>query len=673
MKNALLFLALCFYSFPSFSQDNFAPLDVYDLEFATQPQFSPDGKQIIYARSFMDIMTDRRLSNLWITDISGKDHRPLTTGNHNQRSPLWSPDGKKIAYLSNESGKTQIHMLWLDNGQSAKISNLQTGVSNLKWSPDGRWLAFTMRVKKDAQSFGNMPKKPKGAKWADAPKYIDRLVYRSDGSGYVEESYNHIFVMPTEGGSPRQISNGDFNHSNPEWSKNSQSIFCSANRQKDWEYDQRNSEIYSIDLLSNQYTPLTKRYGPDGNPSLSPNGEWLAYTGYDDKKMGNHLTRIHLMKTDGSEKKALTKDIDLSFGSMLWDDDGKGLYVFYNEKGNSKVGHLNLNGELNNLANNLGSSSIGRPYSGGQFDVANGNIAFTQSTPEQPSELALYNSSTKATSTLSNLNDDILPRKKLAQVKEKWFESSFDGRKIQGWVMTPPDFDSKKKYPLILEIHGGPFTNYGDRFSPELQLLANAGYVVLYTNPRGSTSYGKEFADLIHHNYPSNDYDDLMSGVDAVIKEGYIDTDRLFVTGGSGGGVLTSWIIGKTDRFAAAVVAKPVINWYSWALTSDIAGVVDYWFPGKPWDHQEHYMKRSPISLVGNVKTPTMLLTGEQDYRTPISESEQYYQALKMQKVPAAMVRIQGASHGIAAKPSNLLAKVSYILAWFEKYDKGGS
>ncbi|MBT8219318.1 MAG: prolyl oligopeptidase family serine peptidase, partial [Bacteroidia bacterium] len=252
-----------------------------------------------------------------------------------------------------------------------------------------------------------------------------------------------------------------------------------------------------------------------------------------------------------------------------------------------------------------------------------------------------------------------------------WWKSSFDDRDIQGWVVYPPDYDPSKKYPVLLEIHGGPFANYGSRFSAECQLFAAKGYIVLYANPRGSTSYGKEFGNLIHHNYPSEDYDDLMSGVDALIAEGNVDEDQLYVTGGSGGGVLTSWIIGKTNRFRAAVVAKPVINWYSFVLYADNpATFYKYWFPGKPWDHMEHYMKRSPISLVGNVTTPTMLLTGEEDWRTPIAESEQYYAALKIQGVDASMVRIPGASHGIANKPSNLIAKVNAITKWFEDHKK---
>ena len=259
----------------------------------------------------------------------------------------------------------------------------------------------------------------------------------------------------------------------------------------------------------------------------------------------------------------------------------------------------------------------------------------------------------------------------MGKVEEVWYSSSYDGKKIQGWLVYPPDFDPNKKYPLILEIHVGPFLNYGFRFSAEAQLFASAGNFVLYTNPRGSTSYGKDFANLIHHNYPSQDYDDLMSGVDHVIERGYVDENNLFVTGGSGGGVLTSWTIGKTDRFKAAVVAKPVINWYSFVLYADnISTFYKYWFPGMPWDNIDEYMRRSPISYVKNVKTPTMLLTGEDDYRTPMAESEQYYAGLKLNKVESMLVRIPGADHGIASRPSNLIAKVNAILAWFDKYKK---
>jgi acylaminoacyl-peptidase len=270
---------------------------------------------------------------------------------------------------------------------------------------------------------------------------------------------------------------------------------------------------------------------------------------------------------------------------------------------------------------------------------------------------------------ITRLNDDLFNHKELGDVEPIWFDSSHDGRKIQGWIVKPPGFDRQKKYPLILEIHGGPFANYGDRFAAELQLYAAAGYVVLYVNPRGSTSYGYDFAALIDHNYPSQDYDDLMSGVDEVIARGFVDPKQLYVTGGSGGGVLSSWIVGKTDRFRAAVVAKPVINWYSFVLTADHYNYfARYWFGKYPWEDPESYLKRSPLSLVGDVKTPTMLLTGEKDYRTPISESEQFYQALKLRKVDTALVRVPEASHGIASRPSYLIAKVACILKWFEMH-----
>jgi len=267
------------------------------------------------------------------------------------------------------------------------------------------------------------------------------------------------------------------------------------------------------------------------------------------------------------------------------------------------------------------------------------------------------------------LNEDLLGQRQLGEVEELTFPSSFADRPIQAWVVRPPQFDASATYPMILEIHGGPFAAYGPRFSTEMQLFAAAGYVVLYVNPRGSTSYGEAFANLIHHDYPGHDHDDLMSAVDALLAQGYVDPDRLYITGGSGGGVLSTWMVGKTDRFAAAAAVKPFVNWLSFALTTDFyTEVARYWLPGQAWEHAEHCWAHSPLALVGDVVTPTLLITGEDDYRTPISETEQYYQALKLQGVDAAMVRVPGASHGITARPSHQIAKVSHVLAWFERY-----
>jgi dipeptidyl aminopeptidase/acylaminoacyl peptidase len=274
---------------------------------------------------------------------------------------------------------------------------------------------------------------------------------------------------------------------------------------------------------------------------------------------------------------------------------------------------------------------------------------------------------------LTHLNDNLLGSKDLAKVGRLEVKSSADGRAIDAWLVTPPGFDPARKYPLILEIHGGPFDAYGPSFSTDDQLYAAAGYVVLFANPRGSTSYGAEFANLIHHAYPGQDYDDLMSAVDAAIAKGFIDPDQLYVTGGSGGGVLTAWIVGKTGRFKAAAVQKPVIDWASFALTADdTAFFAKYWFGKAPWEDPQGYWSRSPLSLVGNVTTPTMVVVGEEDFRTPDSEAEQFYSALQLRGVPTALVKVPGASHGgLAARPSQSAAKASAILAWFGRYRTG--
>jgi acylaminoacyl-peptidase len=541
----------------------------------------------------------------------------------------------------------------------------------MTWSPDGKWIAFSMFVPEAPKSLVQMPKAPKGAKWAPPAKYIDDMYYKGDGQGFLSPGYRQLFILSVDGGTPRQITHGkNGSLTSFSWTKDSKSLIFSSNRNEDWEFQTNNSEIYKISINGGDPVQLTNRQGPDNAPRVSPDGRSIAYLGFDDQYLGFQITKLYVMNIDGSNAKCLTPDLDRSVNNIHWSHDGSGLYFQYSDKGNGKIGFVDLRGSLSELASNVQGLSLGRPYSGGAFSVAsNGNFAFTHGTPDHPADLATSSKGSSTINRLTNLNDDLFSYKKLGEVEEIWYESSYDQRRIQGWICKPPNFDPNKKYPLILEIHGGPFANYGDRFSAEVQLFAAAGYVVLYTNPRGSSSYGSEFGNLIHHNYPNQDYDDLMSGVDEVISKGYIDEDNLFVTGGSGGGVLTAWIVGHTDRFRAAVVAKPVINWYSFVLNADGPGFFyKYWFPGLPWDHLEHYMKRSPISYAGNVKTPTMLLTGEVDYRTPMSETEQYYTALKLSGVETAMVRIPEAGHGIASKPSYLMSKVVHILGWFDRY-----
>tara|TARA_R110002073_G_scaffold4213_1_gene27946 strand:+ start:83517 stop:85550 length:2034 start_codon:yes stop_codon:yes gene_type:complete len=655
----------------SYSQvkSNLELIDIFNMEYVSDPQISPDGSRIIYVRNFKDIMTDKNLSNLWIVNFDGSNNRPLTTGNNNDYYPRWSHDGEKLIFKSNMADeKMKLYMMWLDTKESVALTNTTSVPAEVSWSNDDKTLAFNMFVPIQHKSLVKMPAKPEGAKWNSPPIYIDDINYRGDGQGYLKSGNMQLFTLPIEGGTPRQLTFTDFDHGGPIWSKNNQLLYFSANFHKAEEMEPQDSEIYQLTINVGTIKPLTSRYGPDQSPVLSKNGTKIAYLGFDDKYQGYQLTDLYIMNADGTNSKVISKDFDRNIGTINWSNDGKGIYFQYDDKGDTKLAYMTLAGKVTVITENLGGLSLGRPYNAASYTVSNtGKFAYSLGGTDHPADLGVSDS--KSTKRLTALNDDLFAFRNLGNVEELWWESSFDQRKIQGWIVTPPNFDASKKYPMILEIHGGPFASYGSVYSAEIQAFAAAGYVVLYANPRGSTSYGEEFGNLIHHDYPNHDYDDLMSGVDAVIEKGYIDDKNLFVTGGSGGGTLTAWIVGKTNRFKAAVVAKPVINWYSFVLYADGAQFFSkYWFGKKPWEDPESYFKRSPLSYVSNITTPTMLLTGEQDFRTPIAETEQFYTALKLENVETAMVRIPGASHGIANRPSNLVAKIASILAWFEKY-----
>ena len=653
------------------SSDIFTPLDVFDLEYVSNTEISPDGNKILYQRNFNDIMTDESFSNIWLINFDGSENRPITTGNFKDTSPKWSNKGDKFVFKSNREGKSQIFLFDLTNNSIQKLTNFQYSISSIKWSPDDSYILFSSFIDDKRDKLIKMPEKPKGAKWNDPPVEISDLNYRYDGSGFRKPGETQFFTLPVTGGTPRQISNipAEKRAFQGEWIDKNTIVF-SANLNEDSDFNTINTEIYTLDINSGIQKALTSREGPDNSPKVSNDNSLIAYLGYDDEYLSYQQNSIYIMRTDGSGKYKIELDLDRNISNIYWSGDDKRIFFQYDDKGITKIGSTTLDGKLDFIIDQVGGLSFSRPYSGGFFSLSNNNrYSFTYGTAYNPADLAVGYKGSK--NRLTNLNKDLFDYKKLGNVEEIWYESSFDGEMIQGWIVKPPNFDESKKYPLILEIHGGPHTNYGFHFSSEVQLFASKGYVVLYTNPRGSTSYGKEFANLIHHNYPSQDYDDLISGVDNLIERGYIDENNLFVTGGSGGGVLTSWIIGKTDRFSAAVVAKPVINWYSFVLYADNIGYFyKYWFEDLPWIDPESYLKRSPISYVGNVETPTMVLTGEKDYRTPMAESEQFYAGLKLNKVESMLVRIPNANHGIASKPSNLIAKVNAIISWFEKYKK---
>jgi len=634
-----------------------------DMESVSSARISPDGTQILFARGWVDKMEDRSRSNIWIVDIAGTRVRELTHGNWIDSSLVWSPDGKKIAFLSDRDGTTQIHVLWLDTREVAQLTHLERAPSSLVWSPDGKMLAFTCFIpdKKTILDV-ELPEFPKGAKMAEPAVIVDRLSWATDGRGPEPKGYSHIFIIDSQlGGTPRQVTSGDYSHNDPQWSWDGEVIYFSAIRRPDAEYLWDNSEIYSVKLDTLEIQTLTDRKGPDRSPRISPNGQWIAYTGHDDKNYTSHLGSIYLMDINGDQKKILAGDLPNSPTSITWAKDNSGVYYLMCEGGESNIYFVAKSGAIKKITE-------GVHYLSDLSLAQNGLVATTLSTFHKPGYLVTFNmKNPEKFIKIVDVNEDVLAGVKLGEVEEMWFKSP-DGLDLQGWLIKPAEFDPNKKYPMLLWIHGGPWSMYSVRFDWAWQNFAAEGYAVLYMNPRGSTGYGQDFVNGIQFSYPGKDRDDLLAGVDAAIGKGFIDENNLFVCGGSGGGVLTAWLVGHTDRFTAAVSMRPVINWHSFVGTTDGS---DWYrqFEKYPWEDPMLYAVRSPLHYVANVTTPTMVMTGEADLRTPMSQSEEYYRALKILKKETLLVRMPDEFHGWR-RPSHRLLQQLYLMAWFEKYMK---
>ncbi|HEY6186219.1 MAG TPA: S9 family peptidase [Pyrinomonadaceae bacterium] len=659
------------------AEGNRLSIDLYlDWEWASSPQISPDGSRIVFTRRWTDKINDKYETDVWIMNADGGRKRFLVKGSQ----PVWSPDGTRIAYIAQgQPSGSQIFVKWVDTGEETQLTRLERSPSNLKWSPDGKYIAFNMLVKAKAEMRIKMPEKPEGAKWVDPPRVVDRLNYRSDQSGFRPEGFEHIFVVPDTGGTPRQLTDGDYNYDEPEWMPDSQTLIFSAVRKPEAEYVRGGEDIYALSLRGGQARALTDRNGPDTNPTVSPDGRLIAYTGYDQNDNTYNVSKLYLMEASGANRRPLTAEFDRDPNNLIWAHDGSGIYFTTEDRGTNNLWFEPVKGgapvQITEGNHQLLTSSISRQGRAVGIlssateagDVVTFMVNATRAKPAtDPGDF-------RAPHRLTAVNDDLLEGRKLGEVEEIWYDS-VGNKKIQGWIVKPPDFDPSKKYPLMLYIHGGPHGMYGVGMNFEFQNHAAEGYVVLYTNPRGSTGYGQEFGNAINNNYPGEDYNDLMTGVDEVIKRGYIDERNLFVCGGSGGGVLTTWIVGHTDRFAAAVAMKPVVNWYSFVGTTDFSDWY-YNFKKLPWEDPQEHLRRSPITYVGNVKTPTMLMTGELDLRTPMEQTEQFYRALKMRKVDTMMVRIADEYHPINAvpglrHPSNRISQILYLRGWFEKYRK---
>ena len=648
--------------------------DYLDFEQVNDARISPNGRQVIYTRRWVDQKTDNWASALWIMDADGSRHRFLIDGSNAR----WSPSGDRILFIAKgDNDKPQIFIRWMnDEGAVSQVTRIDISPSSPEWSPGGEQIAFVAIVPTKDKWDIDLPSAPEGAEWTEPPRVLDRLHYRQDGVGFTEPGFMHLFVVPAESGTARQLTEGDWNVGSRfdglyfgaglSWMPDGNTIIFDGLNDSDGDFVYRKSQIYSIDVASREVTQLTTVPGYWSGPAVSNDGRRIAYLGYEESDVTYEMPRIHVMDSDGSNARLVAANFDRPASNLMWANNNRGFYFTAQDQGYVNVFFSNLNGDVRSVTSgqhSISLQSVNRATSTG--------IGVRSSFYEPGDVHSFLLNGRGAPEKLTSVNSDLLTDKSLGSHEEFWYEAS-DGNRAHGWIVKPPNFDPDKKYPLLMEIHGGPFGMYVGRFNFQYQVFASNGFVVLYTNPRGSTGYGEAFSQAIDHAYPSVDYLDLMGGVDALIERGYIDEKRMYVGGCSGGGVLSSWVIGHTDRFAAAAVRCPVTNWLSMAGTTDIPYFSFSFFQKPFWEDPTDWLHHSTLMYVGNVKTPTAIMTGEQDRRTPMAQSEEYFAALKILGVPAKLLRFNDQYHGTGSRPSNYMRTILYMMSWYNKYTLDG-
>lgn len=640
-----------------------------DYETVADPRISPDGSRVVYTRRWVNKLEDRWESALWIVNTDGTRNRFFAEGSN----ATWSPDGQRIAFFAEGEPKgTQLFVRWVDaEGEPSQVTRLTTTPADLRWSPDGRWLGFSTLVPDPPGWKIDLPAAPKGAKWTEGPRIVERLHFRQDRRGFMEPGYTHLFVVPADGGTPRPLTSGEWNvgarfdmlagNVGWDWTPDGRSIVTEGFQDTTADLNYRNSNLYVVDVKSGAVRRLTPTDGVWTNPTISPDGRWVAFAGYPATRKSYQAADLYLISLTGEGMRRLAGELDRDPEGLRWAADGSGVFFTAQDRGTENVWFAPLRGSARPVTTGTHMLSLGSLAS-------NGMAAGVRTSFHQPPDVVRIDLRGRGgVVPLTRVNEDLLAGIRLGAVEEVWYTST-GGARVQGWIVKPPLFDPARKYPLILEIHGGPHAMYNVGFNFALQNFAANDFVVLYTNPRGSTGYGTAFGNAIERAYPSVDYDDLMAGVDTVIGRGYIDTRRLFVGGCSGGGVLSSWVIGHTQRFAAAAVRCPVINWLSFAGQTDVPLFTANFFDKPFWEDPEPWLRQSPLMYVGNVTTPTLLMTGELDLRTPIAQTDEYYAALKMRGVPTTLLRFQGEYHGTGSKPSNFMRSQLYMMSWYRRW-----
>ena len=659
----------------------FEPADIYRISMTDKVEVSPDGAHVLFTRQQFDIQTDRRTTEWWLATVgkSGLDKHLLIPAQANAGGAVWAPDGKRIAYVAPWLGKPQIWVMDVTEGVGKPVTSGSVGPGDLAWSPDGSRIAFTGRVDAPMPNVPGMPEKPAGATWAPDPRVISDWQYRTNEGGYIKAGADQLFVVaaPRDSGvgTPTQLTRGDADQiAGPaSWAPDGQSLIYSADSRPVAErrgFD--GIEIYRIPVGGGTPERLTSIDGTEQDAKLSPDGQWLAWIGQPKTTKFYSQPGLWLKKLAGGEPVRLTANLDRPVGDFEWAKDGRSLMVAYGDAGLTRVAAIPVTGgPAKVIVPAIGGTRLYLPSAGGDWSMGSDVHAFTTVEADRPAAMGVM----KAGRLIGKIDfNDKWRAEKTIGAMERLTWKAPDGLSVEGWLQYPPNFDASKKYPVALEIHGGPNGDYGPYFSVTHQLYAAAGYVVLWSNPRGSTGYGETFANGITPEYggeyPGPDHDDLMAGVDEVLKRPWADARNQFIGGGSGGGVLTTFAIGKTDRFNAAAALRPVTDWSIQALTSDISALtLSNWVVGNPWENRDLYWRRSTFSRIGNVKTPTLLITGEADFRTPIAQTEAYYQALKVRGVPAMMVRLPEANHGMG-RPSQWLQSNLAVIDWYNRYLK---
>ncbi len=661
---------------PVMAATPFEPADLYRLAMVTDPKVSPDGSQVLFTKAAFDIQTDMRTGELWLARVAGKavDRRMLVPASAKASGAEWSPDGTRLAYVAPWLGKPQLWVMDVAGGVGRVVTSGKLAPRGLTWSPDGTKIGFVARVESPAVVVPGMPAKPEGATWAPAAKVITDFRYRNDGAGYVVPGADQVFVTGLDGAAPVQLTKGDTDQvegSQLAWTPDGGRIVYSTQVRPGAEMLPGESDLWRVAVSGGPAVRVTDVDGSEEAPAVSPDGRMLAWIGALKTPKFYAQPDLWVRPMAGGVAVNLTRTLDRPIIDAKWAQDGKGLYAFYNDVGFTRVAWVPVTGGTAKvIVEKIGGTRLYLPSSGGGWSEGNGTFAYTTVEDDRPAGLGIARQGHEIGRV--DFNADWRAGKVIGKLERVTWASSAGGLPIEGWVQYPPNFDAAKKYPLALEIHGGPNGDYGPYFSVTHQIYAAAGYIVLFSNPRGSVGYGERFANGIDPayggSYPGDDHADLMSGVDMMVKRPYVDARNLFIGGGSGGGLLTTNAIGLTDRFRAAAALRPVTDWSIQALTSDIQALtLVNWVPGTPWADRDFYWKRSTFSLIDKVKTPTLLITGEIDFRTPIAQTEAYYQALKVRGVDAMMVRLPEAGHGMG-RPSQWLASNLAVTDWYERY-----